>query len=77
MRDKVTIVGNVTTQNLGKVYLEAREARLAIDAGEATSIAHLLQTEDDIKLCLCDKAAVKLVSFMELEKKAIIVWRDL
>lgn len=50
---------------------EAREARLAIDQGEATSIAYLLQSEEDFRFCSFDKAAFKLVSYMELEAKSV------
>ena len=52
---------------------EAREARLAIDSGESTSIAYILQSERDINLCLCDKAAIKLMVYMNLEQNAISV----
>ncbi len=68
---KVTVIEDVRVEYLSKVQSEAKEARLAIDAGESTSIAFILQGEKDIYLCLCDKAAIRLMSFMELEKRAI------
>jgi len=67
----VTIIENVDLETLRKVQSEAKEARLAIDPGESASIAHLLQTEEEVTFCSCDQAAIKLVSYMELEKKAI------
>jgi len=65
------IIENVDLENLIMVQREAKEARLGIDAGEAMSIAYLIQTEDDISFCTCDKAAIKLISYMELEHRAV------
>jgi hypothetical protein len=65
------IIENIDLENLKKVQREAKEARLGIDAGEAMSIAYLTQTEDDVSFCTCDKAAIKLISYMELEQRAI------
>ena len=67
----VTIINNVDLESLRKVQREAKEARLGIDPGESTSIAYLIQTEEEIIFCSFDQAAVKLVSYMELEPKAI------
>ena len=58
---------------MDEVQKEAREARLAIDPGEATSIAYLLQTVNDISFCTCDKAGIKLLSFMELDNQSVSV----
>jgi hypothetical protein len=65
------IIENVDLENLIMVQREAKEARLGIDAGETMSIAYLTQTEDDVSFCTCDKAAIKLISYMELEQRAI------
>jgi len=67
----VTIIENVDLESLRKVQREAKEARLAIDPGESTSIAYLIQTEEEITFCSCDQAAIKLISYMELEQKSI------
>lgn len=67
----VTIIENVDLENLIKVQREAKEARLAIDPGESASIAHLLQTEEEVTFCSCDQAAIRLISYMELERKSI------
>jgi len=64
------IIEDVDLESLKKAQREAREARLAIDPGEATSIACLIKTEELI-FCTCDQAAIKLVSYMELERKSI------
>ena len=56
---------------------EAKEARLVIDPGEAASIAYLIQTEKEITFCSCDQAAIKLISYMELEQKAISLEKTL
>ena len=53
------------------VFEEAREARLGIDHGESTSIAYLIQTEEEITFCSCDQAAIRLISYLELEQKSI------
>lgn len=71
IRDKVTIVENVDVESLAKVNKEAREAKLSIDPGESTSIAYINQTNEEILFCSCDKAAIKLVSYMELESRSI------
>lgn len=67
----VTIINNVDLENLKIVQREAKEARLVIDPGETTSIAYLIQTEEEITFCSCDQAAIKLISYMELESKSI------
>jgi hypothetical protein len=64
------IIEDVDLESLKKAQREAKEARLAIDPGEATSIAYLIKTEELI-FCTCDQAAIKLVSYMELEQKSI------
>lgn len=66
----VTVIDDVDLESLRKVQRKAKEARLGIDPGETTSIAYLIQTEK-ITFCSCDQAAIKLVSFMELEEKSI------
>ena len=67
----VVIIQNVDLGILRKVQREAKEGRLGIDPGESTSIAYLIQTDEEITFCSCDRAAIKLISYMELEQKAI------
>lgn len=67
----ITIIDNVDLESLKKVQKEAKEARLGIDPGESTSIAHLIWTDEEITFCSCDQAAIKLISYMELEHKTI------
>jgi len=67
----VVIIQNVDLEILREVRREAKEARLGIDPGESTSIAYLIQTDEEITFCSCDRAAIKLISYMELEQKAI------
>ena len=67
----VTIIENIDLESLRKVHREAKEARLGIDPGESTSIAYLIQAEEEITFCTCDQAAIKLISYMELERKSI------
>jgi len=73
----VATINNVDLESLRKVQREAKEARLGIDPGESTSIAYLIQTNEEITFCSCDQAAVKLVSYMELEQKAISLEKTL
>ena len=56
---------------LEEVHKNAKKAMLAIDYGESTSIAFLLETDKDISFCSCDKAAIRLISYMGLEEKSI------
>lgn len=65
------IIEDVDFESLEKVQREARESRLGIDPGESMSIAYLIQTEKEITFCTCDRAAIKLISYMELEQKSI------
>ena len=44
---------------------------MRIDPEEATSIVYLIQTEEEVIFCSCDQAAIKLISYMEVEQKAI------
>ena len=67
----VTILDDVDLESLKRVQREAKEARLGIDPGEATSIAYLTQTEEGITFCTCDLAAIKLISYMDFEQKSI------
>jgi len=73
----VTIINNVDLESLRKVQREAKEARLGIDPGESTSIAYLIQTDEEITFCSCDQAAIKLISYMELESKSISLEKSL
>ena len=67
----VATIENVDFETLRKVQREAKEARLGIDPGESTSIAYLIQTEEKITFCSSDQAAIRLISYMELERKSI------
>lgn len=73
----VAIINNVDLESLRKVQREAKEARLGIDPGESTSIAYLIQTDEEIIFCSCDQAAIKLISYMELESKSISLEKTL
>lgn len=77
IKQKVTIIKDVSVECLDIVQREAREARVTVDPGEATSIAYLLQSEEDMRFCLCDKAAIKLMSFMNLDQQSISVEKAL
>ena len=63
------IIEDVDLESLKKVQRKAKEARLGIDSGESISIAYLIQTEQEITFCTCDRAAIKLISYLELEQK--------
>ena len=56
---------------LQAVREEATEARLGIDPGELGS--HRLPDEDDegLVFCTCDRAAIKLLAFMNLEERSV------
>ncbi|MBU0734696.1 MAG: hypothetical protein KKG10_11160, partial [Proteobacteria bacterium] len=65
------IIEDVDLERLKKVQREAKEARLGIDPGEFMSIAYLTQAEEEMTFCTCDRAAIKLLSYMELEQKSV------
>ena len=71
--DIVTVISDVDLDSLKKVQGEAKESRLGIDPGELESIAYLSNAEEEVTFCTCDKAAIKLISYMELETKSISV----
>lgn len=71
IKQEVTVIEDIEIDCLRTVQKESREARLTIDPGEAESIAYLLQCEEDISFCSCDKAAFIIMSFMNLEQKAL------
>ncbi|MBW2560564.1 MAG: hypothetical protein JRE40_06870 [Deltaproteobacteria bacterium] len=71
--DSVTVISDVDIDSLKKVQGEAKEARLGIDPGELESIAYLSNAEEEVTFCTCDKAAIKLISYMELETKSMSV----
>ena len=59
----VLIIDDVDLEILRWVQREAKTAMLGIDPGESTSIAYLIQTDEEITFCTCDKAAIKLMSY--------------
>lgn len=69
----VSIIEDVDLNSLHEVDKQAKEALLAIDAGEAISIAYVSQGIEDITFCTCEGAAIKLLSYMDLERKSISV----
>jgi len=75
--DKATVIKDVDLESLKEVHKEAKEARLGIDPGESTSIAYINQTEEEMIFCSCDKAAIRLISYMGLEQKSISLEKTL
>jgi hypothetical protein len=67
----VDVIRNVSLDSLRTVQMEARQARTIIDPGEATSIASLLERQENQLFCTFDKAAIKLIAFMQLEDRSI------
>jgi len=70
IRGNIKIIEDVDLENLKIVQQEAKEARLGIDPGELESIACLFST-DTMTFCSCDKAAIKLIAFMQLEGRSM------
>jgi len=71
IRNRVTVIENIAVEHLQTVQKEAKEARLGIDPGELEAIACLIQEDEGLIFCTCDQAAIKLLSFMNLEEKSI------
>lgn len=71
IRNEVTVINDVALDSLKCVRTEAKEARLGIDPGELESIAYLSSSEEEIIFCTCDKAAIKLISYMGFESRLI------
>jgi len=69
--NEVQVINDIDVDFLKMIQREEREARLTIQLGEKTSIAYLLQAKEDITLCLVDKAAIKIVSYMDLNNKTV------
>jgi len=67
--DEIEIIEDINIESLGEVQRHAKNAVLQIDPGEAASIAYLMEADKDIKFCTCDKAAITLISFMDLDNK--------
>jgi hypothetical protein len=66
----VTIVEDIDIDTIRLVIEEKKLARLTVDDGEASSIAYIIQTHD-VLFCTCDRAAISLCAFMDLENRAI------
>ena len=78
IRDRVTVIENVAVEHLQTVRNEAKEARLGIDPGELEAIACLMQEDEKgLTFCTCDQAAIKLLSFMNLEGRSASVEKAL
>lgn len=73
IRNTVTVIDDVILDSLKQVQHEAKEARLGIDPGELESIAYMSSTGEEITFCTCDKAAIKLISYIGLESKSMSV----
>ena len=71
IRDRVTVIEDVTLGYLQAVREEATEARLGIDPGELEAIACLMQEDEGLLFCTCDRAAIKLLAFMNLEGRSV------
>ena len=71
IEDCVTVIEDVALSYLQSAREEAKESRLGIDPGELEAIACLTQEEGNLIFCTCDQAAIKLLSFMNLEGSAI------
>ena len=73
IRDHVTVIENVAVEHLQTLRKEAKEARLGIDPGELEAIACLIQEDEGLIFCTCDQAAIKLLSFMNLDGRAVSI----
>jgi len=70
IRNQVNVIENIEIDSLQEIQEKAKRAMLVIDPGEATSIAYLIQSQRST-FCSCDKAAIILISFMDLESRSI------
>ena len=68
---QVEVIDDVSIESIRMATLEAKEAMLIVDPGETESIGYLIEDKEDIALCVLDKAAIKLMSYMDVEGKAI------
>ncbi len=76
IRDRIRVIEGIGVDHLKAIQREARDARLGIDPGELESIAYLTINEEII-FCTCDKAAIKLISFVNLEERSISIEKAL
>ena len=68
---EIEIIEKINIESLMEVQKHAKDVTLQIDPGEAASIAYLLEADKEIKFCTCDKAAITLISFMDLDSKCV------
>ena len=68
---EVEIIDDINIESLIVVEKQAKSVTLQIDPGEAVSIAYLIEADKEIKFCTCDKAAITLISYMDLDSKCI------
>ena len=66
--DQVSIIEEIDLDCLEMVFSEAKEAHLAVDDGEATSIAYISEGKKEVVFCASDKAAITLISYMGLDE---------
>jgi len=69
--NEIEIIEDINIEALIEVERLAKSAMLQIDPGEAASIAYLMEAAKNIKFCTCDKAAITLISYMDLDTKCI------
>ena len=67
----ITIIDDIKVESLIEVTKQAKSVMLQIDPGEAASIAYLIEANEEIKFCTCDKAAITLISYMNLDSKCV------
>lgn len=71
LSSKIEIIEVINIDSLREIERQAKNVMLQIDPGEASSIAYLMETEKEIKFCTCDKAAITLISYMDLDAKSL------
>ena len=71
IRNYVTVIEDVALEHLQTIRNEAKQARLGVDPGEMEAMAYLIQGNEKLIFCTCDKAAIKLLSFMNLEERSV------
>lgn len=71
LHPEIEIIEDIKIKSLMEVEKHAKGVTLQIDPGEAESIAFLIEAEEEIKFCTCDRAAITLISYMDLDSKCI------
>lgn len=72
-RKQISIIGLNASQLSVLDPVRVKHPQIALHSGEEEMLAHAMITTDDIKLCLKERAAIKLATYADLRDKIVSV----